>query len=150
VRRRAAWVLKGVAQPEVRSRLLEAARRDADPVARAFALEALRPWAAGDEARALLLAALRGEAEWVARLGAARGLEGMDDADALAILAAALADAHFGVRAAARRALVAAGVAARPALERIAAAPAPPARSLDAIARRHARALLQRLDEGNR
>jgi len=150
LRRRAAWVLKTVPQPEARTRLLEAARGESDPVVRAYALEALRPWAAGDAVRAVLVAALEREAEWFVRLGAARALEGADDAEVLEILAAALGDGHFAVRAAAREALAAAGAAPKPYLMRRAAGTAGAAGPLEAIARRHARALLEPLDEAGK
>lgn len=146
VRRRAAWVLKAQAHPEVEARLIEAAGADGDPLVRAYALEALRPWAGGAAARPVLLAALKREADWIVRLGAARGLEGAGEADALEALAAALGDAHFSVRAAAQDALAAAGEAARPFLARRATPAQAEGGPLEAIARRHARALLERLE----
>jgi HEAT repeat protein len=145
VRRRAAWVLKAQAHPEVEARLIEAARADGDPLVRAYALEALRPRASGPEARPVLLAALGREADWIVRLGAARGLKGADEADVLEVLAAALGDAHFSVRAAAQEGLAAAGEAARPALARRASPAEAGGGQLEAIARRHTRALLGRL-----
>ncbi len=150
LRRRAAWVLRAAPHLDARARVLEAARADPDPVVRAYALEALRPWAGDDEARAVLVAALKGEAEWVVRLGACQALEGTDGPDALEALAAALGDAHFGVRAAAQDALAAAGAAARPYLTRRAAGGEGARRSLEGFARRHARALLDHLGEAGK
>ena len=150
LRRRAAWVLKAVAPADATPRLLDAARGDSDPLVRAYALEALRPWAGGDAIRVLLVVALEREAEWIVRLGAVRALEGTDEPDALEALAAALGDAHFGVRAAAQTALSAAGPAARPYLERRAAAATGKEGPLEAIARRLARALLERLEEAGK
>jgi hypothetical protein len=149
LRRRGAWVLKAVASGETRGPLLEAARADGDPVVRGYALEALRSWVMEPEVRAVLLAVLGGESEWIVRLGAARGLEGAEDADALAALAAGLGDAHFAVRGAAREALAAAGAGARPVLvQRAAGGDGDTPAVREVFARRHARALLQHLEEG--